>query len=212
MSEFDTIADLFPEDRHPTRPLEPIQKVDQVDQIERDIEEFYETPSAKNVLEETTEIVTDRGGQKRFRYVHATFGSGKSHLLKLIGVATGEIEGLEDAAHKLANETTGFRAFREALDESYIDHLQPLLMNLLDRDRQGANLPLLLYEELGRRRNYPTDRPWLLEFSWRLDIVHDLWDQVQETDYEGLTFDEAVDRPASLRAWLKEVIPGLDQM
>ena len=210
MSEFDTIADLFPEDRHPTRPLEPIQKVDQVDQIERDIEEFYETPSAKNVLEETTEIVTDRGGQKRFRYVHATFGSGKSHLLKLIGVATGEIEGLEDAAHKLANETTGFRAFREALDESYIDHLQPLLMNLLDRDRQGANLPLLLYEELGRRRNYPTDRPWLLEFSWRLDIVHDLWDQAQQTDYEGLTFDEAVDRPASLRAWLKEVIPGLD--
>lgn len=210
MSEFNTIADLFPDDRHPTRPLEPIQKVDQVDQIDRDIEEFYETPSARNVLEETTEIVTNRGGQQRFRYVHATFGSGKSHLLKLIGVATGEIEGLEDAAHKLANETTGFKTFRQALDESYIDHLQPLLMNLLDRDRQGANLPLLLFEELGRRRTHPTDRPWLLEFTWRLDIVHGLWDQLQQTEYEGMSLEEAVERPASLRAWLKAVIPELE--
>lgn len=210
MSEFNTIADLFAADRQPTRPLEPIQKVDQTDQIERDIGEFYETPSARNVLEETTNIVTNRGDPHRFRYVHATFGSGKSHLLKLIGVATGEIDGLENAAHKLANETTAFKSFREALDDSYIDHLQPLLMNLLDRDRQEATLPLLIYEELGRRRQYPTERPWLLEFCWRLDIEHGIWESVRETEYEGLTLEDAVDRPASLRAWLREVVPGVE--
>ena len=210
MSEFETLADLFPPDRQPTRELEPIQKVDQIQQIERDIEEFHETHSARRVLAETAKIVAGGGLAHRFRYVHATFGSGKSHLLKLIGVATGEIEGLEEYAHELANTKSGFKQFREALSESRIDHLQPLFMNLLDRDREDSSLPIMLFEELGRRRGYPTSRTWLLELCWRLDVEHDLWDHLSIHEHEGLTLQDVVDRPSSLRPWLTASIPNLE--
>ena len=210
MSEFDTLADLFPPDRQPTRELEPIQKVDKTDQIETDIDEFYETDSAKRVLKETAAIIANDDVEHRFRYVHATFGSGKSHLLKLIGVATGELEGLESYAHELANTTSGFKKFREAIADSHIDHLQPLFLNLLDRDRDDTKLPLILYEELGRRRGYHTDLPWLLEFCWQLDIEHGLWEQLQTFEHESLQLADVVDRPASLRPWLQQAIPELD--
>lgn len=210
MSEFETLADLFPADKQPTRGLEPIQKVDRTDRIERDIDEFHETESAKRVLRETAAIVANEGVDHRFRYVHATFGSGKSHLLKLIGVATGELEGLESYAHDLANTTTGFKEFRDAIADSHIDHLQPLFLNLLDRDRDETKLPLILYEELGRQRGYHTSLPWLLEFCWQLDIEHGLWDQLTAFEHEGLQLHDVVDRPASLRPWLQQTIPELD--
>lgn len=210
MSEFTTLADLFREDRDPTRELEPIQKVDRFEQIERDIEEFHETDSARDVLSETADIVAGSGLSHRFRYVHATFGSGKSHLLKLIGIATGEMDGLEEYAYDLANTISGFKQFRESLSESHIDHLQPLFMNLLDRDRDDTTLPVMLFEELGRRRGYHTSRTWLLEFCWRLDVEHDLWASLTQFEHEGLQFDEVVDRPSSLRPWLTQAIPQLD--
>lgn len=210
MSEFDTLSDLFPADRQPTRELEPIQKVDRTDQIERDIDEFYETASARRVLRETAAIVAGQDVDHRFRYVHATFGSGKSHLLKLIGVATGEMEGLESYAYELANTRTGFKEFRDAIADATIDHLQPLFLNLLDRDRDDTKLPLILYEELGRRRGYHTELPWLLEFCWRLDIDHGLWEQLRAVEHKDLQLTDVVDRPASLRPWLQEVIPQLD--
>jgi len=210
MSEFDTVAELFPADRQPTRELEPIQKVDRTDQIDSDIDEFYETDSARRVLRETAAIVANQDVDHRFRYIYATFGSGKSHLLKLIGVATGELEGLESYAHELANTTTGFKEFRDAIAESHIDHLQPLFLNLLDRDRDDTKLPLILFEELGRRRGYHTSLPWLLEFCWQLDVEYELWDQLSAFEYEGLRLDDVVNRPASLRPWLKKAIPQLD--
>jgi len=63
--------------RSPTRELEEVQKVNEVGQAERDIDEFYETDSARKVLTELGEVVNSTGSQPRFRYVHATFGSGK---------------------------------------------------------------------------------------------------------------------------------------
>ncbi|GAA0729780.1 hypothetical protein GCM10009060_29970 [Halorubrum trapanicum] len=97
-----TLESLFA--RSPTRELEEVQKVNEVGQAERDIDEFYETDSARKVLTELGEVVNSTGSQPRFRYVHATFGSGKTHLLKLIGIATGEIEGLETVAPKLSSQ------------------------------------------------------------------------------------------------------------
>ena len=211
MSEFNTIADLFSPDRQPTRELEPIQKVDRTDRLERDIEEFYETDSAERVLEETAKIVAGRGLNNRFRYIEATFGSGKSHLLKLIGVATGEMKGLEQYAYQLANSKSGFKKFRDALSGSHIDHLQPLFMNLLDRDRDETTLPMIIFEEFGRRRGYYTSRTWLLEFCWRLDIEYGLWEQLEQIEYEGLQLSDVVDRPSSLRPWLTQAIPRLDE-
>lgn len=210
MSEFTTLTDLFREGRDPTRELEPIQKVDRFEQIERDIEEFQVTESAKDVLGETGDIIAGSGLSHRFRYVQATFGSGKSHLLKLIGVATGEMEGLEEYAYDLGNKKSGFKQFRNSLSESHIDHLQPLFMNLLDRDRDDTTLPVMLFEELGRRRGYYTSRTWLLEFCWRLDIEYELWTPLAQAEYEGLTLEDIVDRPSSLRPWLTQAIPHLD--
>jgi len=102
---------------------------------ERDIDEFYETDSARKVLTELGEVANSTGSQPRFRYVHATFGSGKTHLLKLIGIATGEIEGLETVAPKLSSQFSGFKGIQRPAQ--FVPHRSPgpLFMNLLDRDK-----------------------------------------------------------------------------
>ena len=174
------------------------------------VEEFYETESAKRVLDATSDIVAGTGHSHRFRYIHATFGSGKSHLLKLIGIATGEMEGLSGLEAKLANQHDGFGAFHRRLEESDIDRLHPLLMNLLDRDREDTELPLLLFEELGRRRGYQISPRWLLELCWQLEVKHGLWEQIEAVSHKGYTLAEIVERPSSLRTWLYQVLPELD--
>jgi hypothetical protein len=206
----DTLEVLF--DRSPTRELEEVQKVNEVSQAEQDIDEFYETESARKVLTELGDIVNSTGALPRFRYVHATFGSGKTHLLKLIGIATGEIEGLESLAPKLSSQFSGFKEFRENLNSSDIDHLIPLFMNLLDRDKvRDSTLSLLIYEELGHQLGYPTDPLWLLEWVWKLEIEHGLWDAVQSIEHDGMTITDAADDKAALRPWLYEVLPQMDE-
>lgn len=206
----ETLETLF--DRSPTRELEEVQKVNEVSQAVRDIDEFYETESAQEVLTELGEIINRTGAQPRFRYVHATFGSGKTHLLKLIGIATGEIDGLEELAPDLSNQFSGFKAFREDLAASNIDHLVPIFMNLLDRDKvQGSTLSLLIYEELGNQLGYPTDPFWLLEWVWQLEIKHGLWSAVSSVEYDGMTIVDAAEDKAALRPWLYEVLPQMDE-
>mgnify|MGYP000026498972 FL=1 len=205
-----TLESLFA--RSPTRELEEVQKVNEVGQAERDIDEFYETDSARKVLTELGEIVNSTGSQPRFRYVHATFGSGKTHLLKLIGIATGEIEGLESVAPKLSSQFSGFKEFRDRLNSSHIDHLVPLFMNLLDRDKvRDSTLSLLIYEELGNQLNYPTDPLWLLEWVWTLEIEHGLWEAVRSVEHNGRSLQEAAQDKAALRPWLYEALPEMDE-
>nr|WP_235271350.1 hypothetical protein [Halorubrum saccharovorum] len=80
-----TIDELFHSD--PTRQLEEVQKVNAREQAETDVREFYETDSAERVLTELGETIkTHPGEAARFLYIHATFGSGKTHLLKLVGL------------------------------------------------------------------------------------------------------------------------------
>jgi hypothetical protein len=206
----ETLETLF--DRSPTRELEEVQKVNEVSQAERDIDEFYETESAREVLTELGGIINSTGAQPRFRYVHATFGSGKTHLLKLIGIATGEIDRLEGLAPKLSSQFSGFKAFREDLDASNIDHLIPIFMNLLDRDKvRGSTLSLLIYEELGNQLGYPTDPLWLLEWVWQLEIEHGLWSALSSVEHDGMTVTDAAEDKAALRPWLYEVLPQMDE-
>lgn len=205
-----TLASLFA--RSPTRDLEEVQKVNEISRAERDIDEFYETDSARTVLTELGEIVNSTGPQPRFRYVHATFGSGKTHLLKLIGIATGEIDGLEPLAPKLSSQFSGFKTFRERLEASHIDHLVPLFMNLLDRDKvRGSTLSLLIYEELGNQLGFPTDPLWLLEWVWTLEIEHGLWTAVSSTEHDGMTIEEAAQDRGELQPWLYEALPQLEE-
>ena len=205
-----TLESLFA--RSPTRELEEVQKVNEVGQAKRDIDEFYETDSARKVLTELGEVVNSTGSQPRFRYVHATFGSGKTHLLKLIGIATGEIEGLETVAPKLSSQFSGFKEFRDRLNSSHIDHLVPLFMNLLDRDKvRDSTLSLLIYEELGNQLNYPTDPLWLLEWAWTLEIEHGLWEPVRSVEHDGMSIEEAAQDKAALRPWLYEALPEMDE-
>jgi len=80
-----SISNLFHSD--PTRQLEEVQKVNARERAETDVAEFYETKSAERVLTELGDVIeTHPGEAARFLYLHATFGSGKTHLLKLIGL------------------------------------------------------------------------------------------------------------------------------
>jgi len=204
------IKDIFEDD--PTRELEEVEKVNSREHLERDVREFYETESARKVLSELSDLLdTSYRTDPRFLYIHATFGSGKTLLMKLIGLATGEIEEGKHLAEELSKRYSGFEEFRSALSQSDIDRLEPIFLNLLDRDTtQEPPIPLIVYEAFGRRREYPTDPRWLLEFVWRLDVKYDLWEEIQEKEYEGKKFRDVIDNKGMIRKWLYNVLPACD--
>jgi len=204
------IKEIFEDD--PTRELEEVEKVNSREHLERDVREFYETESAKKVLSELSEILDPSyRTDPRFLYIHATFGSGKTLLMKLIGLATGEIEEGKHFANELSKRYSGFEKFRSALAESEIDRLDPIFLNLLDRDTtQEPPIPLIVYEAFGRRKGYPTDPRWLLELVWRLDVKYGLWGDIQEKEYEGKTFEDVRDNKGMIRKWLYNVLPSCD--
>lgn len=206
------IGTLFQES--PTRDLEEVQKVETASnraQAERDIDEFIETESAKDVVTALADRVDGvRAGHPRLLYLHATFGSGKSHLLKLIGIATGQVPGCEDLADQLAGQFLTFKTFREALQASAPDRWVPVFLNLLDRDPAAdPPLPYLVYLALSQRLGYPTDPAWLAEWAWTVDGEAGFWPSIQEAEHEGRSFQEVLARRARLRGWLQSVVPEL---
>lgn len=207
-----TIGELFQES--PTRDLEEVQKVETASdrvQAKRDIAEFIETGSAKDVVTALADRVDGvRPGRPRLLYLHATFGSGKSHLLKLVGIATGQVPGCEDLADQLAGQFLTFKTFREALQASAPDRWVPVFLNLLDRDPAAdPPLPYLVYLALSRRLDYPTDPTWLAEWAWEVDGEAGLWPSILEAEHEGRSFQEVLARRARLRDWLQSVVPEL---
>lgn len=212
MSHELTIGDLFR--RSPTRELEEVQKVDSTDdraQAEEDISEFIETESAEEVVARLTDRVTSSAsGGPRLLYLHATFGSGKSHLLKLIGLTTGGVPGCEDLADRLAEQFSSFRSLRRAFNQSRPGRWVPIFLNLLDRDPAAdPPLPYLIHQALCRRLGYPTEPAWLAEWAWRADHAAGLWEEIEEAEYEGMTFHEVARERAPLRRWLRAVVPEL---
>ena len=204
------IKDIFEDD--PTRELEEVEKVNSREHLERDVREFYETESARKVLSELSNILDPSyRANPRFLYIHATFGSGKTLLMKLIGLATGEIEEGKHLADELSKRYSGFEDFRSALSQSDIDRLDPIFLNLLDRDTtQEPPIPLIVYEAFGKRKGYPTDPRWLLELVWRLDVKYGLWEDIQQKEYEGKKFEEIRDNKGIIRKWLYDVLPSCD--
>lgn len=205
-----TIGELFRRD--PTRELEEVQKVNAIEKAENDIDEFHETPSASEVLFNLGALVERRPVQDpRFLYLYATFGSGKTHLLKLIGFATGEMGPHPEAlAKRLAHQFEGFAEFRDKLSESHMDHLVPVFLNLLDRDpSREPPLPMVIYEALGRELGFPTDPDWLLEWVWDLETnrAPGLWSSIQR--YDDSAFDEALEDRGTIRSWLYETLPDM---
>ncbi|AWB28450.1 hypothetical protein [Halococcoides cellulosivorans] len=205
------IHDIF--QQPPTRELEEVQKVNARAQAENDVREFYETDSARSVLTTLGNLV-DKYPQEepRFLYISATFGSGKTHLLKLAGFAADTESEFADLGEELASRWPGFQSFRQSIADSHVDRLKPVFLNLLNRDAsQEPPLPYLIYEAIGRELGYPTDPNWLLEWAWQLEMNHgDCWEQLQEIEYDGRTFDEVYDERASLRSWLYGAVPTLD--
>ncbi|MBD3157173.1 MAG: hypothetical protein GF309_00160, partial [Candidatus Lokiarchaeota archaeon] len=208
-SEAKLMKELF--ERSPTRELEEVEKVNSVQYAERDVKEFCQTDSTVSVLSKLGEIVeTQPGEAPRFMYVYATFGSGKTLLLKLIGFATGENEDTEHLAAELSNLYSGFNRFRRKLEKSHIDHLIPVFLNLLGRDiTQEPPIALLIFEALGEALGYPTDPMWLLEWIWRLDVRYDLWNRLKKFHYDGTTFEEVMSKRAPLRGWLYKALPEM---
>lgn len=206
------IGELFR--RSPTRELEEVQKVDSADdrvQAEEDISEFIETESAEEVVARLTDRVTASvSGGPRLLYLHATFGSGKSHLLKLIGLTTGGVPGCEDLADRLAEQFSSFRSLRRAFNQSRPGRWVPVFLNLLDRDPAAdPPLPYLIHQALCRRLRYPTEPAWLAEWAWRADQAAGLWEEIEEAEHNGRTFRDAVRERAPLRRWLRAVVPEL---
>ncbi|WP_226042478.1 hypothetical protein [Natrinema sp. DC36] len=205
------IHDIF--QQSPTRELEEVQKVNSRAQAENDVREFYETDSARDVLTTLGSLVDKYPHEEpRFLYISATFGSGKTHLLKLIGFAADTGSEFDDLGEELASRWPGFQSFRQSVANSHVDRLKPVFLNLLNRDAsQEPPLPYLIYEAIGRELGYPTDPNWLLEWAWQLDMNHDgCWEQLQDVEHHGQTFQEVYDERALLRSWLYDVVPTLD--
>ena len=205
------IHDIF--QQSPTRELEEVQKVNSRAQAENDVREFYETDSARDVLTTLGNLVDKYPHEEpRFLYISATFGSGKTHLLKLIGFAADTESDFADFGEELANRWPGFQSFRQSVADSHVDRLKPVFLNLLNRDAsQEPPLPYLIYEAIGRELGYPTDPNWLLEWAWQLDMNHgDCWERLQEIEHDGQTFEDVYDERASLRSWLYDAVPTLD--
>ncbi|WP_323676880.1 hypothetical protein [Halorubellus sp. PRR65] len=205
------INDIF--QQSPTRELEEVQKVNARAQAENDVREFHETESARDVLTTLGNLVDKYPHEEpRFLYISATFGSGKTHLLKLIGFAADAESEHADLGEELGNRWPGFQSFRQSVANSHVDRLKPVFLNLLNRDAsQEPPLPYLIYEGIGRELGYPTDPNWLLEWTWQLDMNHgDCWERLQEVEHDGQTFDEVYEERASLRSWLYDVVPTLD--
>jgi hypothetical protein len=206
-----TIDDLFHGD--PTRQLEEVQKVNARERAETDVREFYETDSAERVLTELGETIrTHPGEAARFLYIHATFGSGKTHLLKLVGLLVDESE-FAYLGDRLAEQWPGFDELQQSITDSHVDRLKPVFLNLLDRDAsKEPPLPFLIFEAIGRELGYPTDPNWLLEWAWTLDMKSDgVWDALPEFEHDGKTFDDVLAERASLRSWLYDAVPAMPE-
>ncbi|WP_137286988.1 hypothetical protein [Halorussus salinisoli] len=205
-----TISDLFHSD--PTRQLEEVQKVNARERAETDVREFYETDSAERVLGSLGDVIATHPGESpRFLYIHATFGSGKTHLLKLVGLVTDDRSEFAYLGDQLAEQWPGFDDLQRSIAESHVGRLKPVFLNLLDRDAsKEPPLPFLIYEAIGRELGYPTDPNWLLEWAWTLDTEYDgVWVAVREFEHDGKTFDEVLDERASLRSWLYDALPAM---
>ncbi|MFB6202291.1 MAG: hypothetical protein ABEI98_09795 [Halorhabdus sp.] len=207
-----TISDLFHSD--PTRPLEEVQKVNARERAETDVREFYETDSAKRVLEELGDVVeTHPSEAERFLYMHATFGSGKTHLLKLVGFLADDDSEFAYLGDQLADQWPGFDELQRAIRDSHVDRLKPVFLNLLDRDAsKEPPLPFMIFEAIGRELGYRTDPNWLLEWAWTLDMEYDgVWNALQKFEYQGKTFEDVHNERASLRSWLYEALPAMTE-
>ncbi|WP_229663866.1 hypothetical protein, partial [Halobellus salinus] len=122
-----TIDDLFHSD--PTRQLEEVQKVNARERAETDVREFYETDSAEQVLETLGEAIqTHPGEAARFLYIHATFGSGKTHLLKLVGLLADDGSEFAYLGDRLAEQWPGFDELQQAITDSHVDRLKPVFL------------------------------------------------------------------------------------
>lgn len=206
-----TLAALF--QRSPTRELEEVQKVNATESAWQDVEEFHQTDSAERFLETLSEVVAQpQPHRPRFLYLHATFGSGKTHLLKLVGYATGHAGVSDEVAAELASRFDGFLSLRRCLDQAQVDGFVPVFLNLLNRDpRRDPPIPLLMYRALGERLGYPSEPTWLAEWALQLDLSHELWEPLQDATVGGRRFADALQDGGQLRSWLFEAVPMVAQ-
>jgi hypothetical protein len=206
-----SIKELFRRD--PTRQLEEVQKVNARERAETDVAEFHETESARRVLTELGDTIeTHPGEAARFLYLHATFGSGKTHLLKLIGLLVDSEPEYSHLGDELAESWPGFDNLAQSIDASHVDRLVPVFLNLLDRDAsKEPPLPFLIFEAIGRELGYPTDYNWLLEWAWTVDMEYDgVWNDIRTVEHNGKTFDDVLEERASLRKWLYSALPAME--
>ncbi|MFW6029588.1 MAG: hypothetical protein ACOCRO_04975 [Halanaerobiales bacterium] len=197
--------------REPTRSLEEVQKVNDYEKVKQDVTEFYATERAKNFLYQITKLI-DNPHQQRFIYLHAIFGSGKTHLLKLLGLVIANKDQYRKYRADLFAGIPSFESIYNSMKKADLSYLIPIFLNLLDRDAsQEPPLPLIIYKAIGVNLGYPTDPLWLLEWSINLDVKYQIWDELQDYEYNGKKFKNILDEKANLRSWLYETLPQWDK-
>ncbi|MEF8847341.1 MAG: hypothetical protein V5A57_02865, partial [Candidatus Paceibacterota bacterium] len=205
-------------ERDPTRSIEPVQKVDDLaeEQVKQDIDEFVPTESIRKVLSEITKLI-DQEHQHRFLYVHAMFGSGKSHLLKLIGLAMQKSDQLTwsdlNPGKRLADEYTVFQNFRREVTESNRQFI-PLQLNLLDRDpATSPTIARMVFNQYARSEDFPLEPEWLSYWLWQAKYERDFYeDLVVAKDDDGRAFAQIKSNPGKIRSWLLDVVPGVTDL
>ena len=201
--------------RDPTRAIEPVQKVDDLDeeQVKQDIDEFVPTESIQKVLSEITKLI-DQEHQHRFLYVHAMFGSGKSHLLKLIGLAMQKFDQLTwsdlNPGKRLADRYTVFQNFRREVTKLNRQFI-PLQLNLLDRDpATSPTIARMVFDQYARSEGFPLEPEWLSYWLWQAKYERDFYEElVNAKDDDGRSFNQINSNPGKIRNWLLDVVPGV---
>ncbi|TKX51745.1 hypothetical protein EXE42_18080, partial [Halorubrum sp. SP3] len=75
----------------------------------------------ERVLTELGETIkTHPGEAARFLYIHATFGSGKTHLLKLVGLLADDESEFAYLGDRLAEQWPGFDELQRSITDSHV--------------------------------------------------------------------------------------------
>lgn len=201
------IKEIFEKD--PTRLLEEVQKVNDFKKIKDDINEFYPTESVKEFLNEVAQLIKVSRSSK-FIYLHATFGSGKTHVMKLLNILLENKYPNEKSL--LIEKFSPFKEIERSINESNISEIVPVFINLLDRDAsKDPPMPLLIYKALSKKVGYPSEPLWLMEISYLLHTEYEMWNEFKEYEYKGKKVNEALKDKATIRSWLIEALYKFSQ-
>ncbi|QDZ16982.1 BREX system P-loop protein BrxC [Humibacter ginsenosidimutans] len=158
------------------RPIEGVVKADDARNLGTEVEEYVLTNEAAKGLEQLLEAYTNYTNANGV-WISGFFGSGKSHLLKMLAHLLGDVEG-QDYARAAVSET-----FRAKAEDAFLPPLitkadripaKSLLFNidqkapLISKDQADALLRVFV-QVFDESRGYYGDQGFIARFEHQLD-------------------------------------------